>query len=382
MIKTKITGRQLFSLTAGGSLGGSVLIIAALMASIAKQDAWIGSIVTVITGLPVIWVYVFLGSRFPNMNYIEIIRTVLGKWLGSVVAASTMLFYIQGSSHVPWHVGDFITSQVMPETPAYVVNALFITAIAVAALYGLEAFARATEIFLIISTIMFIFAMVLVLPNAKIENLQPVLENGFLPVLKSSVFLSCFITYPLITIMMIYPVGIDNLREAKKSIFTGYFWAGSISFLAILMSILVLGWPITANTRYPAFRLAKEIDVGIIFSRIEFIVFVSWILTQFIINTLFFYAGITGLSQLLKLKNHKILVIPAAFLALIFSGIVFPDVIYQENWIAFGWVPYIITHSFIFPVLILVVYLVKRVIEKHSVNNGKKSKENRNTDIV
>jgi len=265
MGKTKITNRQLCFITFGLSLGGSVLVVSALMASIEKQDAWLGAIATAVFGFPVIWILIFLRRRFPDKN----------------------------------------------------------------------SFSRAFEIFILISASLFLIATVLILPNAKIENLQPVLENGLSAVFKSAFFMSAFVTYPVYTLMMVYPTHTSDLKAAGKSMLTGYLFSSVISFLAIILSILVLGWQITANTRYPAFRLAKEIEMGVVFTRIEFIIFFSWILTQFIINTLLFYAAVKGIAQLFGINDHKKIILPFALVVFVLSGVVFPDVFYQENWIVF-----------------------------------------------
>ncbi len=374
MNETKITSRQIISLTAGVTTAGSVLVIGALIASTAKQDAWIGSFLAILFGIPVIWVFLFLGRRFPRMTFVEISRELLGKWLGTVVAGSFLFLCLQISFHTPWFMSDFMTSQVMPETPHYVIRALYIAAMSIAILYGLEAFARASEIFMLVVSVLFVFVMVMVIPNAKIENLLPVFENGLIPVLKSSVFVTCFIALPNITMMMVYPARLDDLNKGEKSFLKGYFLGGGITCISILMSVLVLGWAITANSRFSVFRFANLINVGIVFSRIEVIVFVVWVLTQFIFCTIYFYAFVIGLSQLLKLKNHKRLVLPLALILLTMSEVIFPDVAYQEHWAVFTWIPYIFTHGFVLPVFLLMVYWIKKRVLKMDIGDNRGQK--------
>jgi len=185
-------------------------------------------------------------------------------------------------------------------------------------------------------------------------------------VFKSAFFMSAFVTYPVYTIMMVYPTETDDLKAAGKNMLTGYLFSSIISFLAIILSILVLGWQITANTRYPAFRLAKEIELGVVFTRIEFIIFFSWILTQFIINTMLFYSAVKGIAQLFRLKDHKKLVLPFALVVFVLSGVVFPDVFYQENWIVFVWAPYAFIHGFVIPLLTIILYFVRGGKKKFS----------------
>ncbi|SNS95334.1 spore germination protein KB [Anaerovirgula multivorans] len=364
MQKTKITNHQLLSLTANGSIGGSVIVISATVASIAKQDAWIAALLTPVFGMPVIWIYWFLGSQYPDKTFVGIIKEIFGKWIGFIAAASFVFLCLQIAYHIPWYIGNFITTQAMPETPIYAINLLFVTALVIAIIYGIETIARASELFIYFASIIFFLAMILVSPNAKIENLQPVFENGIMPILKSSVFFSCFLTLPLITLMMIYPIHLSNMQKAKKSLFKGYLWANLIIFITTFMSILVLGSIITAKAQYPTYLLATEINVGVVFTRLEFLIVAIWIVTQFMIGILFFYSGVTGLSELIGLKEHKKIVVPLGLIILVMSEIVFPDAIYQANWVNLVWPPYIITYGLILPVILLLTFCIKKWIFK------------------
>lgn len=367
MDKIKITNHQLFSFTANGSIGGSVLVISAMAASVAKQDAWIAALLTPVFGLPVIWLYWFLGSQYTGMTLVGMIYDLFGKWIGFIIVVGFVFFYFTTASRVVWYIGNFISTQAMPETPANVIDALFLAAIVIGVLFGIETIARASELFLYFASTLFFIAMILVLPNAKIENLQPVLENGLIPILNSTILLSCFLTFPLIALMMIYPIHLNNVIEAKKSLIKGYLWGGCIIFTANLMPILVLGSKITANLRHPVYILAKEINVGIIFTRLEFIVTASWIVTTFVIGILFFYAGVAALSQLLRLKTHKRIVIPMGLIIMVMSWIAYPNIPYEANWIATVWTPYVITYGLILPILLLIVFLIKKQVQKAGV---------------
>lgn len=360
MDKEKISNHQLFSLTANGAIGGLVLVISALIVSIAKQDAWITALLTPIFGIPVIWIYWFLGSQYPGITFVGIIKKIFGRWIGLIVAVAYVFLCLTISYHLPWYIGNFMTLEVMPETPVYVINLLFVIAIVIAVLYGIETIARVSELFIYFASSLYILAMIFILPKVRIENLQPIFEKGMIPILKSSVFLSCFLTFPLITLMMIYPINLSDILEAKKSLFKGYLWAAFIVFITILMSILVLGSAITAKWQFPTYILAKEINVGIIFTRLEFIIAASWLITQFMVGLLYFYAGVIGLSELLGLKEHKRIVVPLGLIILVMSGVVFPDVIYQINWVNLVWIPFITTYGLVLPVLLLLVFLIKK----------------------
>ena len=360
MNKIKITNFQLLSLTANCTIGGSIIVISSLMVAIAKQDAWLTAIITPVFGALVMWIYWLLGSRYPGMTLIGIIKKVFGKWIGSLVAAGFVFYCLMDLPRAIWLVGNFVTVQALPETPEYVINGLFVIAVVIAVLYGIETIVRASEFFLYFSSILFLLAMVLVLPNAKIENLQPVLEGGIIPILKSSVFLSSLIIFPVILVMMIYPININNISEARKAILKGNLWGSFIVFLTILMSILVLGTTIPAKAQFPSYILAEEINVSMIFTRLDFLIAGAWILTHFFIPVLWLYAGALGLSELLGLKDHKKIVLPLGLITLVMSGVVYPEQIYRGNWDTSVWAPYSATYGLILPVLLLVVSLIRK----------------------
>jgi spore germination protein KB len=129
------------------------------------------------------------------------------------------------------------------------------------------------------------------------------------------------------------------------------------------MSILVLGSAMTAETQYPTYMLAKEINIGIIFSRLEFIIASVWITTLFIKITLYFYSGVVGFSQLFGVKNHKRLVIPLGFMVLIISKSAYTNKIYESSWDNLIWMPFITTFSLVLLILLLIVFFIKLQIK-------------------
>ena len=93
MKRTKITGNQLYSLTANGAFGGSVIVIASAIAAIAKQDAWISALLTPVIGMPVVWIYWYLGSQYPELTFVEIMKRFLEDGLVGL-PRPVMYFYV------------------------------------------------------------------------------------------------------------------------------------------------------------------------------------------------------------------------------------------------------------------------------------------------
>jgi len=357
--KIKISHKQLFALAACGAIGGTIIIASGMLTSIAKQDAWIIALITPACGIFVIWLYYCLVKQYPGLTLIGINKKILGKWLGIIVSAGFVYFFLHSSTNIPWYVGDFI-GHILDETPDYILYIMFMATVIAAVLYGVEAFARASEIFIIFISLVFFIAIILILPKANVQNLMPVLEEGILPSFKGTFFMLAFTTYPLISILMIFPFNTLDLPQAGWAMGKGYLWGSLIVFVAIIMPILVLGSNITSNTQYTVYLLFKEIDIAGIFTRLEFVIMTIWLITQFVTSILFYYAGVKGLAELLGLKDYRKIVLPLGLIILVLSGVVFPDANYQANWDSIVWVPYAITYGLIIPLIMLLILGIKK----------------------
>lgn len=357
--KIIISNHQLSSLAVGVTIGGTIIVVTGQIATIAQQDAWIVGLLTMALGVPVIWLYFYLGKQYPEMSIIGMANQIFGKWPGRVVAAFYIFFFIWITFHMTWHLYDFV-GHILHETPGSIITASYVIAMVIAILYGIEAFARASEILITFTLIIFFISMFLLLPKINIENLLPVLEEGIVPELKATFFLAAYTIYTLIALMMVFPHNLHDLQQGGKAIRRGYLWGMLVVTIVLLMSILVLGPNISANTRFAAYLFFMEIDIGGVFTRLEFVVAIIWLITLFIVDTTFFYAGVKGFAELFALKDYRKIVIPIGFIILVMYNIAFPDAIFQINWDAVVWPCVAFTFGLAIPLIMLLVFWIKK----------------------
>lgn len=360
----KISNYQLMITVSGFVFGSAPLLISSSVAAQAGKDAWLSVIVATILGLLFVWVNTYLGGLYPEKTVIDVFSLLLGKWFGKIVSIYFIFIAFLTSVQIVWYVGDFITTTYMPEQSAYPINILFVAALVIAMLYGLEALVRAIEIFIVALLPFFLISMLMLIPNIKGENLLPVFENGIVPVLKGTIPLLSLTTFPIIFLNMVYPVNLVNVKEAKKSLLKGYLLGMFTAFIGVLMCILVLGGTLTANLRYPLFTITQEINIGVVFSRLEAVAVAVWLTTKFISVFFYFYAGTLGLSQIFKLTSHRILIIPLGLIVVVFSDFIYDNVPYQINWDTYVWIPFSFTVGVILPALLLFIAFVKKVFSK------------------
>lgn len=364
MNNTKISNSQFIIATSGFIFGSGPLLIASSVAQYAGQDAWISAIFSTIIGLLFIWINTTLGRLYPDKTFIEVIILVFGKFFGKIVSITFIFITLVTATQVTWYVGDFMTTTYLPEISDYPINILFVAVVAIALLYGLEAMCRACTIFFAFLFPLYIIIMIMLMPNIKGSNLLPIFENGIVPVLKGTIPLLSFTTLPTIVLNMVYPCHIENFEKSKKTMFYGYLLGMLTTFIGVLMPILVLGSNFTAVSRFPLFILTQEINVGTIFSRVEAVVIAVWLTSNFISTFFYFYASVSGLSQVLKLNDYKNIVLPIALIIVVFSNFIYKNVPYELSWDTYTWPLVSITFGFFLPISLLLVYSIKNCLLK------------------
>jgi spore germination protein KB len=167
---------------------------------------------------------------------------------------------------------------------------------------------------------------------------------------------------------MVFPRCVNDLSKSKKALLRSQLWSGAMTFLTIFLTILVLGYAITSKSSYPTLLLSTQINMGIVITRMEYIISGIWMLTQFMIGLFFFLSAVMSLSEVADLKDHKRIILPMGLVVLILSGIVFPNSVYQMTWDNLVYAPLITTFGFIIPFLMMIVSMIKG---KFSASDGR-----------
>lgn len=360
-----ITKSQLRAIVNIYTIGTSIIIISSTLSLQAKQDAWITPIIVCLLGLPVIAVYISISKSYEGKTLSDILENVFGKIIGKIIELNFAFMCILDASEVSWYIGRFFTTQFMPETPFFPIIAMFVVVLMIAVSYDIETIGRAAQIFELLVIVMLLFSMVLVTPKVEINNILPILENGFTPVLKASIFLLSYMVSPLVVLLYIYPANIHINKENNRAFYLGFIFASAIIFITNIMTILVLGSNISSNSIYPTYLLVKEIDIATIFSRIEGVIAALWIITIFYRALFYFYAGAICISRLFGLKDYKQNVLPLGLIISILSLIVYPNSFYEQEWDSYTWIPYIGTFALILPLVMWIILYIRKILTKY-----------------
>ncbi|RRN71199.1 spore gernimation protein [Peribacillus simplex] len=363
----KISTRQFAIIVILFSIGTTILVIPGIMAQEVKQDAWIAAVFGIGIGLLLVALYIAVGRMFPTMTLVEINETLFGKWIGKAVSLSFVLFSLYSTSELLLYVGNFLTTQIMPDTPIEAIIILFACILIMGIRLGLETLARSAELLFPIFVFLFIILVVAILlppVQYKVENIQPVFEAGIKPMIHAVFLFTGFFSSPLIVLLMIFPVSVNQQKAAEKSFFIGVLIAGICLLIIIALTIIVLGADTSARNTYPSYILARKINVGDFFQRIEAIMAIMWIISIYYKMSFYFYASVIGFAHIFNMKNYRPLTLPLGMILVSLSVLIHPNVAHSIKFDKEIWPLYVSTYGLVFPILLLTVNAFRKKIHQ------------------
>ncbi|WP_408009906.1 endospore germination permease [Pseudalkalibacillus sp. A8] len=357
--KGKIGGWQFTVLVFMFTTGSSLILLPSMLAAEAKQDAWLAAIFGLVVGLLLVWLFQTLGKLYPDMTLVEYSEKILGKWIGKAISLLFFTFPLILGAFVLRNMGDFMTTQVMPETPIEAIHIIFLIIVLMGARYGLETLARSGEILFPCFIVLFLLLVIFISPQIELEKIQPILGEGMKPVLHSTFLFIGFPFLELVIFLMIFPY-VNDPKEAGKAFFRGTLMGGVVLTLLTALAILVMGADQTTRNLYPSYMLSQKINIGDFLQRIEAIVAIMWFISIFFKLTICFYVSTLSLAQILKLKEYRILVFPLGMILIVLSLVVSPNIVYIATDVINVWPSYASAFGLFIPLLLLGIAGVRK----------------------
>jgi len=356
----KISSRQFGLLVLLYSLGDSILFLPGTTTSFGHKDAWISIMIGSLAGIVITFIYGKVMLLYPDITFVELTQYALGKLVGTILLLLFLYYYFISSCFLLWDIGDFTVTQILPETPIHSIYILFLIPVLYGVRAGLETIARATEILAPWIFILLILLIAVLFPEYKYENLTPVFENGFIPILQGSYLM---IGLPLVqfSIFLLITPSIKKGKSYLMPFIIGSVLGNLCTLLITISCILVLGAESTSRHTFPVYILGKKVTIGEFLQRIEIFIAIIWFLSIYVKLTLTTYGFIYGISNMLKLKNYQPLTFPFGLIMLAGVLIFIPHQVFAFDFFIFTWHTYSFMIAFAIPLLVyLFGYLKKK----------------------
>ncbi|MFF2909925.1 endospore germination permease [Paenibacillus sp. NPDC057934] len=374
----KISARQFTILIILGIIGDSILVLPTMIASFAKQDSWISMIVAGILGLVVGCLFAGIANRLKGKSLIGAVQSKLGIVTGGVITLLLLFQFFMCSLTLMSEMSQFMTTQMMPETPINAILVLFVAVVIIAYRYGIEAFARMGELLFPVFLVLFLCLVLFLIPQIEITNVKPILAHGLGPSFKGMfpAFTQAF-TEVVFILMLVQHV--SSKTKLTKPILTGYAVGGFILLIVVTLCVLVLGPALMETKYYPAFVLAQKITIGKFLERLEVILTFLWIITVYYKTTMIFYALTTGLAQFLRLKESRMLTIPLGIILIVCTITSTPNITVYNQILLFYYPWFDLIFCLVLPLLCFVILLVPGKRKKSPTTEDEPNETDRNT---
>jgi spore germination protein KB len=365
-----ISVRQFTILIILGVIGDSILIMPTILAASSKQDAWLSMLFAILLGFVAAGIFAGIANKLRRRRLFNLLRLNLGVWVGSLIIVLFLFEFYMCSLTLLSEMSQFMTTQLMPETPINAIIAVFILVIIIAYKYGVEAFARMGELLFPVFMLLFLILFLFLLPQVEIANLRPIAAEGMVVIWKGAImaFVTAFTEMIVLLMLVSNVVGSTSLT---KPILIGYAIGGAILFVIVILCVLVLGPNLMETKYYPTFVLAQKITIGHFLERLEAVMAFLWFISVFYKTLLLFFSLTSGLAELFQLKESHILTIPVGMLLLVGTVAGTPNITAYNAILESYYVWFDITFCVMIPALVLILFYVNdlRVKRKKGSQN-------------
>lgn len=318
MEKAKISSYQLFILIVLFELGSALLVPIAIEAN---QDAWLAILIGMVGGLCLYLVYHSLYSYYPDIPPTEYIQKIMGSFFGKIFAFIYLLYFIYLSARVLRDFGEMLITSFYWETPLFILNTLMVLLVIYTIRKGIEVLARTSELLFVLIFLLGISGLFLIIFSGiiQISNLEPVLEKGIKPVLKTTFTQTLYFPFgEMIIFAMILPY-LNRPEKVKRIGLLAIGFSGLILASVMAINVSVLGVNNITRSPFPLLSTIQTIEVAGFLERLDVYFILITVIGVFFKMCVFFYASVVGTANLFKVEDSARLAFPLGLIILILS---------------------------------------------------------------
>lgn len=242
----------------------------------AYEAAWMEPIVsgcaTLILFLIVEWI---MSRYFSGLDIVEICKELFGRIGASLIGIIFAVYFLLSTAAVVREFTENVISTVLPSTPILLVGAVFMAAVGYIAYAGIEGICRTAFIFLPILVLGIIFLCIATTNWWHPSLLLPIWGTGINNILIGSFkYSSIFANVLLLTV--IYP-HVHDTRKMRQIGFVSIVGSTVLLVMLILTYHMVFPATETGKSSFAMYRLARIINMGAFFQRLESIFIFLWV---------------------------------------------------------------------------------------------------------
>ncbi|RAU97940.1 GerAB/ArcD/ProY family transporter [Paenibacillus sp. YN15] len=313
----KITSSQAAVFLTNTLLGAGILTMPrSITQEMKTPDSWLTILLGGAAIMLVVLLMVKLSQQFPGETIFQYAGKIAGRVPGGALCLLLVLYFVIVAGFEIRSLAEVTLFFLLEGTPIWAMVIPFIWAGAYLVCGGINAIARVYQIVLPITILVLLVSYAVSLRLFNINNLRPVLGEGFAPVfrgLKSSilVYSGCEVVLTLVAFM-------QHPQHAVKAMLGGIAIPLGLYLLTVIMVVGGLSIDCVITSAWPTIDLIRSFEVtGFFVERLEFPLMVVWLIQMFCTFCSFFFQASLGISQVFRLPVQPVILamVPVLFLA-------------------------------------------------------------------
>lgn len=314
MRKESISAVQLCLLMFTAIIGTAFLTAPTSTANASGLDMWIAPICGLAGGLLCMGILIALHKLYPGQTIVQYANQIAGKFAGSLISLLFLSFTLYTTAYVLRQFTDFVCMSFLPETPPVIIAGSLILVCAAAVYAGVEVICRLSAA--LVPLPILLVGLIFIPLYTKFTPVLPIFEYGFLPSLKGGFIMQLW--FGIFSMASFYIPYVHNRKKLTK-------WA-MISVVFFCGMMVLINWNVvsilgnaTSMYHYPFMVVSRYVSFSEFFEHLESVLMMVWAALIFTRLTFGYYAFVIGISQFLKLPDHKPMVLPVGMLIAIIS---------------------------------------------------------------
>ncbi|MCY6371018.1 GerAB/ArcD/ProY family transporter [Clostridium ganghwense] len=299
-----LTTNQITALLVGFTVGPGLLRSPNVLVKIAKQDAWISSIIGLIYPAYILLVSNYIIKKYPKDNILSLSRRCFGNTLGTLL---NFIFICQWTLYAATITSDLIKISriyfVSFLTPLKVALAI-VTITFCAAYTQIKSLGKINEVCMYLLTVIMLFSIAS-LKYGNILNVQPIFNTSLKDMLRASI-LSVYYYAGFECLLLIHPFA-QNTNEIKKASMQALFISGLIWVWIAFITIYYLGIDIIPKSHWSFILVFESINIPVI-NNFRYVFMFVWSFIVFRITSNFCFITYFFLNMITKIDIKKILI--------------------------------------------------------------------------
>ncbi|SFG27376.1 spore germination protein (amino acid permease) [Halobacillus alkaliphilus] len=359
-IKTKLSRRQYFFIIVQTEIGVGILSLPYDLHSQAKQDGWISLLIGGVLLQIVLLVIWLIAKRYPDKDFFQINEAVFSKWIGKGISLLYIAYFSMVSMVLLLLFVRLISLWVLPQTPFWILSLLMILVCLYLASGGINVMARFYT-FVSVLLIVLLGFVVYSLKDSQIVFLFPILNDGWVPVIKGAneAVLSFF---GFIISLVIYSKVEGSPAQRLRTIFYAHWFVVLFYLFTVITSFTFFSTVEMSFIQEPLLYMLKSFDFTIV-ARLDLFFLSIWVVNVATTLTTYVYMTGLGLTDVFGTKKTTPSYIIAAFIILVpplFIGYNMERVDQFNNFVV--WMGYIFSVAFLF--IIYFISLIRGSLQK------------------